>query len=502
MGQGHGDSLAPGDAAFLTMETATLPMHGGGLFVFDASRVGAVGFPRFLALVRSRLDRIPRYRQRLAFTPFGLSPPVWVDDPQFDIAYHVRHAALPRPGTSAQLMEYCARILSRPLDRDRPLWELYVIEGLEDDRVALLAKSHHALIDGVSGLDIVSVMLDDAPDASSSIPPADPWEPEPTPSDYELVFSAAAELLTSPAAAVASVRRVAAAPGNAARRALQVGRGVAAVARANVMRPAPQSPLNVSPGPHRRFAIQRLPLVDVKRVKNAFDTTVNDVVLTLAGDATGRYLRSRGARTDGLWLRALVPLSVHGEDGDEGPVGSRLTSVFVNLPVFEMDPVERLRTVADEMAGAARSSRAVGADFLVGLGSFAPPTIHATAARLAARTRLYNFVVTNVPGPQEPIYCLGARLLGAFPFTPLSANQAYAVGVTSIDGWLNVGVTADYDALPDVERVTDELIGALADLSASAEAVATRHELASKAHRSAKETADAARAQAQRRHDH
>lgn len=500
MGQGHGDSLATADAAFLAMETPTLPMHGGGLFLFDTTNVGRVGFPRFLSLVRSRLHLVPRYRQKLAFTPLGLAPPVWVDDPQFDIAYHVRHAALPRPGTNAQLMEYCARILSRPLDRNRPLWELYVIEGLEDDRVALLAKSHHALIDGITGLEIVSVMMDDAPDASATIPPADPWEPEPTPSGYELAFSGAVEVLTSPAAALASARRVTAAPGHAARRVVTVGRGLAAVARANVVKPAPQSPLNVPPGPHRRFAVQRLSLAEVKRVKNAFGTTVNDVVLTMAGDATGRYLRSRGSRTDGLWLRALVPLSVRDDDGD-GPPGRRITPVFVNLPAFEMDPVERLRNCSSAMADAARSSQAVGADFLVGLGSFAPPTMHATAARLAARTRLYNFVVTNVPGPQHPIYCLGARLLGAFPFTPLSSSQSYAIGVTSIDGWLNVGITADYDALPDVETVTGAFEGALADLVASADAVATRHELTSRAHGAAKETADAARDKAQRRLD-
>ncbi|MBW3659641.1 MAG: wax ester/triacylglycerol synthase family O-acyltransferase [Actinobacteria bacterium] len=500
MGQGHGDSLSAGDAAFLAMETPTLPMHGGGLFIFDVSQTDPIGFARFLALIRSRLHLVPRYRQKLAFTPLALSTPVWVDDPQFDIAYHVRHAALPRPGTSVQLMDYCARILSRPLDRDRPLWELYVIEGLQDERVALLAKSHHALVDGVTGTDLVSVMFDDAPDASVRIPPPDPWEPSPTPAGHELAFSAAIDLLTSPAAVVDSARRIAAAPANAARRVVTVGRGLAAVARANVVRPAPQSPLNVPPGPHRRFAVTRLPLADVKRIKNAFGTTVNDVVLAVAGDATGRYLRSRGARTDRLWLRALVPLSVASDDGD-GPVGSRLTSVFVNLPVFEMDPVERLRIVADSMADLARSSHALGADFLVDLSSVAPPTMHALASRLAARTRMYNFVVTNVPGPQHPIYCLGARLLGAFPFTPLSATQAYAIGVTSIDGWLNVGITADYDALPDVEHVTDELETALGDLTASADAVATRQELASRTHRSAKETADAAREQAQRRRD-
>jgi diacylglycerol O-acyltransferase / wax synthase len=475
MAQQHGDRLSATDVAFLHMETPTQHMHVGGLFLFEAPPQ-EFDFQRFTALVRSRLHLVPRYRQKLAFAPLNVANPVWVDDAEFDIAYHVRHAALPRPGGMPELMEYAARILSRQLDRDRPLWELYVIEGLEDGRVALLGKNHHAMIDGVAGLDIATVMLDLTPDGSAEIPDPAPWTPQPAPSGYELTASAVAGLLRSPSDLLDSVRRVADAPRKTAGRALRVGRGLVSVARANLSKPAPRSLLNQPPGRHRRFAVQRLALDDVKTVKNAFGTTVNDVVLALVADATGRYLRHRGANTDGVWLRAMVPVSVR-EGGEESALGNRVVSVFVSLPMFEMDPVERLEVCHEAMADVKQSHHAVGAGFLIGLTDFAPPTIHAMASRLAARARLFNFLVTNVPGPQIPIYCLGARLLGAFPFAPLSATQSYGVGVTSIDGWMNVGLTADYDAMPDVEVVTGYLRGALADLLASAEAVDARHDM-------------------------
>lgn len=498
MGRGHGERLSSVDAAFLNMETPTQHMHVGGLFLFDASNAEDFDFSRFVALVRSRLHRVPRYRQKLAYAPFGLSNPVWIDDPDFDVAYHVRHAALPRPGDMGQLMEYAARILSRPLDRDRPLWELYVIEGLAEDRFAILGKNHHAMIDGVAGIDIATVMLDLAPDQSKEIPPPEPWTPEPAPKGYELAWSGVRDLLTSPAAAVESAQRVAAAPANAARRALAVGRGIASVARSNLTKPAPKSPLNVPPGLHRRFAIQRISLEDVKSVKNTFDTTVNDVVLAAVADATGRYLRSRGTQTDGLWLRAMVPVSVR-TDEEQNALGNRVVSVFVNLPMFEMDPIERLEVCHEAMKEVKSSHHAAGAGFLIGLTQFAPPTLHAMASRLAARGRLFNFLVTNVPGPQLPIYCLGARLMGAFPFAPLAATHAYAVGVTSIDGWMNFGFTADYDALPDIENVTGFLKGSVADLVASADATRTRREQRSAVRDRAAQKAETARDRARKR---
>jgi diacylglycerol O-acyltransferase len=474
--QKHGDRLSSVDAAFLHMETPTQHMHVGGLFIFDGRDADAFDYQRFLALVRSRLHLVPRYRQKLGYAPLNLTNPLWIDDPHFDLSYHVRHAALPRPGTMTQLMEYAGRIFSRPLDRDRPLWELYVIEGLEQERFAILGKNHHAMIDGIAGLDIATVMLDLAPDGSEEIPAPQPWEPAPAPSGYELTASMVKDLLTSPAGAVDTVRRVVSAPTKTLRKAARVGRGLASVARANLTKPAPRSILNREPGLHRRLAVQRISLDDVKHVKDTFGTTVNDVVLAMTADATGRLLRQLGADTDGVWLRAMVPVSVR-EQGDESALGNRVVSVFVNLPMFEMDPIERLEVCHEAMADVKSSHHAVGAGFLIGLTEFAPPTIHAMASRLASRGRLFNFLVTNVPGPQIPIYCLGSRLLGAFPFAPLSGTQAYAVGVTSIDGWMNFGFTVDYDALGEIEPVTGYLRAALQDLMVSADAASERRRM-------------------------
>ena len=468
--QRHGDRLSGLDAAFLEMESATRHMHVGALLIFDPpDDPRRVGFSRFLKLVRSRLHLVPRYRQKLVTPPLRSGAPVWVDDRHFDLAYHVRHAALPAPGTTTQLTEYAARILSRQLDRDRPLWELYVIEGLEHGRVALLSKNHHAMVDGLAGVDIATVMFDLDPDGSYDIPAPQPWEPQPTPSKAQLAADQAVRLATSPAELVESAQRVAAAPRNTARKIASVGRGVARVVRSNLAKPAPRSLLNQPPGTHRRFAIQRVALEDVRVVKDTFRTTVNDVVLAVTADAVGRFLRERTARTDGLWLRAMVPVSTR-EGSEAHQLGNRVVSVFVDLPMFEMDPIERLRVCHEGMSEVRSSHAAVGANFLIGLGDFAPPTLHAMASRLAVNSRLFNFLVTNVPGPQVPIYCLGARLLGAFPFTPLAANHAFGVGVMSIDGWLNFGFTADYDALPDVENLCGHLVDSVGELLRCAEA--------------------------------
>ena len=468
------ERLSSLDAAFLEMESPTRHMHVGGLFIFDPPAGGEhFSFPRFLELVRSRLQHIPRYRQKVIQPGLALAGATWVDDQDFDLSFHVRHAALPTPGTTAQLTEYATRILSRQLDRDKPLWELYVIEGLEHGRVALLGKTHHAMIDGLAGIDIATVMLDLAPDASDELPEPEPWAPRPVPSELTLATRAARDLVASPAQVVESVGRLARTPKTAARKVLDVGRGVGRVTRSNLLRPAPRSPLNQAPGRHRRFAIQRVPLEDVKAIKEAFHTTVNDVILAMVADATGRYLRSRGHRTDGMWLRAMVPVSTR-QASEAHVLGNRVVAVFVDLPMFEMDPIHRLRVCHEAMSDVKSSHAAVGAGFLLGLGEFAPPTLHAMAARVAVNARLFNFLVTNVPGPQLPIYCLGSRLLGAFPFTPLAASHSYSVGVTSMDGWINVGITADYDALPDVDEVPSMLLDALSELVASAAAVSER----------------------------
>ena len=468
MAQGHGDRLSALDTGFLELETPTQHMHVGGVFIFRPGPSSTFTFERFQRLVRSRLHLVPRYRQKLAASPLRLAHPTWVDDPHFDIAYHVRHAALPRPGGEDQLLEYAGRILSRPLDRDRPLWELYVIEGLEDGDIALVSKNHHAMIDGMAGVDIIGVLMDLDPDGPGEIPPPSPWEPQPTPSAVRRAASAVAHAATSPAELVGAAKGVVEAPREVATKAVAVGKGLVSTTT-SLLGLAPRSVLNQAPGMSRRMALHQVELDRVKAVKNAFGTTVNDVVLAMVGDALGRYLRHRHQSTRGLELRAMVPVSVR--SGGPTTSGNQVTSVFVDLPVDEMDPVARLRIISDRMGNVKSSHSAVGADWLLNMSGFAPPTLAAAAARLAAQTRLFNVLVTNVPGPQFPVYALGARLVGAFPFVPLAATQSLAFGMISLDGQIHIGLTADYDALPDVSIIPGYLASATDDLEASARAL-------------------------------
>ncbi|MBY5163556.1 WS/DGAT/MGAT family O-acyltransferase [Salsipaludibacter albus] len=465
---GHGDRLSAVDAAFLEMETPTQHMHVGGLFLFEPGPDSTFTFDRFQRLVRSRLHLVPRYRQTIAWTPLGLAQPIWVDDPAFDLAYHVRHAALPRPGGIDQLLEYAGRILSRPLDRSKPLWEAYVVEGLEDGRIALVTKNHHAMIDGVAGVDIVGVLLDDDPVTPAELPRPQAWEPRRAPGGLERTTDAVRELVRQPASVVSRARRVAERPVDVLRRTAAVGQGIASMATSGLSGGlAGKSVLNQAPGISRRFVVEQLDLGEIKEVKNALGGTVNDVVLAVCGDMLGRFLRARGERTAGDDLRIMVPVSVRTTANHDNQV----TAVFVDVPVGEMDPVERLASVTRRMGDVKSTHQAVGADFLLSMTGFAPPTIHAAAARVASGARLFNVVITNVPGPQHPIYALGARLVGGFPFVPLAATQSLAIGLVSLDGIVNVGFTADYDALPDVSAMPEMVRASLEDLVACARAV-------------------------------
>jgi diacylglycerol O-acyltransferase len=463
------EPLGPLDAALLRMETPEVLLHVATLVVLERPADGpAPNAESFVRLIASRLHLVPRYRQRVLEGPIAASA-FWVDDPDLDLAYHVRVSALPVPGTTEQLTAHCARILSRPLDRSRPLWELYVIEGLEHGRVALLGKSHHAMIDGLDGVDLITVMLDDSAEPEP-VADAPAWEPAPLPGAAELARVAVEGLVARPGLLVERVRAAASAPSRTVRRGLALGASAARVVRSRFLAPAPTSLINRGPGRHRRLAVQRLELADVKAVKGAFSTTVTDVVLAIVSDAVGRYLRDHGARTDGLWLRVLVPVS-RSEDAEHHRLRSSVVGVIVELPMAEMDPVERLEACRTAMADVRDRHGAVGAGFLLGLDEFAPPTLHALAARVAADARVFNLAVVNVPGPQRPTHCNGLRLVGAFPFTSLPPGQALGIGVTSIDGGLDVGLIADYDTIPDVTTITDGLVTALAELVACAGAV-------------------------------
>ncbi len=459
MPQSHLDRLSSIDASFLHQEGPTSHMHIGGVLVFEGP---PPDFNDYLDHVRGRLHLVPRYRQKLSTPPLETGRPLWVDDPDFNLEYHVRQTALPSPGSEEQLFLLAGRIASQPLDRSRPLWENWLVEGLEGDRFALISKTHHALVDGVSGVDLASVLLDLEPSATPPPPDLEPWQPRPEPSSADLV-AAGVRGMVGVATGLAS-RAVSAAthPGTSFGVLRDAAEGIGEIVWAG-LNPAPQTPLNVEIGPHRRYAVVRHHLEDYKTVKNTFGGTVNDVVLTVVSGALARWLRSRGVRTEGLEMRALVPVSVR-TDSHRGTLGNQLTVMRGPLPVYIRDPVARLRFVRRAMDGLKESKQAVGAATLAAVNNLAPPTVLAQASRLNFSTRLFNLLVTNIPGPQFPLYVLGRRLEDLFPLAFLPKNHALAVAIMSYDGGIDYGLLADYDALPDIDLIADGIDVSLREL--------------------------------------
>jgi len=453
-----GDRLTGLDASFLHMERAGAHMHVASAIVFDGS---PPSHEEFRDHIESRLHLVPRFRQKLRFVPFGQGRPVWVDDPFLNLDYHVRRTALPAPGSEEQLRNLAARIFSQQLDRTKPLWELWLVEGLEDDRFAVVGKSHHALVDGISGVDITTVLFDleEEPDHPPVRPPK--WAPRPEPTDLELLGEAWRERMTSPREIARGVRAALRGP-------RQVLRGLADTGKIiEVAASAPSTPFNVEIGPHRRLAFVRADLADFKRVKNAHGGTVNDVVLSVVAGALGNYLRARGHDTDELKMRAMVPVSVRAEE-ERGALGNRISAMMAPLPVWSQDPVERLHEVSEIMGDLKGSGQAVGAELLTRLTDFAPPTIASQAARLQPAQRFFNLVVTNVPGPQFPLYLMGRPMSSIFPLVPLARRQALCVGIMSYNGQIDFGLVGDYDAMADLDSFALDLEGAIVEAVAAA----------------------------------
>ena len=460
------DRLTGLDSSFLHLERDSAHMHVAGCMVFEGE---PPSYEELAEQISSRLHLVPRYRQRLAFVPFGQGRPVWVDDPHFNIAFHVRHTALPGPGGDVQLKRLAGRVFSQALDRSRPLWEIWLVEGLADDRFALLSKTHHALVDGVSGVDIATVLFDTSPDPMPVAPPDHEWVARPLPTGAQLLADALLERTTVPSEIVRGVRATLRGPRHVAERIGRALGGMSAMARAG-LQAAPPSPLNVRIGPHRRFTWVRGDLQEFKAIKNALGGTVNDVVLAVVTGALGRYLRMHGEATDELVLRAMVPISIRA-DVERGALGNRVAAMWAPLPIGVTDPTQRLLRISRDMDGVKESGQAVGAQVLTQLTGFAPPTIMAQAARLQARQRMFNLVVTNVPGPQLPLYMLGRELDAMFPMVPLAENQALGIAIMSYNGQLNFGLNADYDAMPDLEALADELRASIDELATAAGAV-------------------------------
>jgi WS/DGAT/MGAT family acyltransferase len=464
MAQQHLDRLTAVDASFLHQEDADSHMHIGAVTIFEGPP------PPFTAVaepIRSRLHLVPRYRQKLAYPPFESGRPLWIDDASFNIEYHVRHSALPAPGTEQQLQRLAARIVSQQLDRSKPLWECWFVEGLEDGRFALIFKTHHALVDGVSGVDLATVLFDLSA-TPQPVPEQEPWQPQPEPTGAELLAAGAAGFVKTAMNVTERTVTAGTNPAAAADALRDVAEGIGEMLWA-ILNPAPEAPLNVDIGPHRRYAVVRNRLEDFRYVKGVLGGTVNDVVLTVVAGALARWLRSRGVRTEGLELRALVPVSIRPRD-QRHALGNQIVLMRGPLPVYIRDPVARLRYVKEQMDGLKESKQALGARVIADVQQMAPPTILAQASRLQFSTRLFNLIVTNVPGPQFPIYMLGRRMLTFFPIAFLPKGHALAIAIMSYNGAIDFGLLADYDALPDLDELAahfadsrDELVAAASE---------------------------------------
>ncbi|HSV66083.1 MAG TPA: wax ester/triacylglycerol synthase family O-acyltransferase [Mycobacteriales bacterium] len=456
------DRLSALDVSFLYLEEPTTPMHVGGVLVFGPPEQG-FDYDGLVALIERRLGQVPRFRQKVRWVPGRLANPVWVDDPDFDLAYHVRRSALPKPGSDQQLRELAARLISRPLDRARPLWEVYLVEGLAGGRVGIITKTHHAMVDGIASVDLAQVLFDLTPAPRET--PEELWVPHREPSSLELVGDAVRDIVSRPTEAVDLVRRGVRDVRHVAGRVLSVFSGLASTARV-MARPAPSSPLNVPIGEQRRFATAQTSLDDYKRVRKAHSGTVNDVVLAVCSGALRAWLMSRGEPVvEQTTVRAMVPVSVRPED-DRSALGNQVASYLVDLPVGEPSPTIRLARISYSMKGLKDSGQSVGAQALVALGGFAPPTLHSLGARVANRAsrRVFNVVITNVPGPQFPLYANGAELLEVYPVVPLAKNMAVAIGVTSYNGGVYYGLTADRDAMSDADVLASLIQESLAEL--------------------------------------
>jgi diacylglycerol O-acyltransferase / wax synthase len=457
--------LSAQDAAFLYLERPQMHMHVAGVSVLDPRSTPSerLAFDDLEQVVTSRLHLVPRFRQKVVAVPGNLARPVWVDDADFDVGFHLRRAALPRPGGRAELADFVQRVHSRPLDRSKPLWETYFVEGLEDGLVAVLTKVHHAMIDGISGVDIATVMFDFQPEPTILRPEA--WKPESEPSGVDLVRDAIGEQLVHPVTSLAeAARTVVQGP---ARAAGFVGNVLGGVRDLVGLGTVPRGPFDANIGPNRRFAMSDAPVQRFKDIKNAAGGTVNDVVLAVVAGAMQKVMKARREPTRGRTLRAMVPVSVRSDD-ERLALGNRVTLVFVDLPVGPMDPVRRLHRITEATRGLKDSMMALGADAIMNLGTFAPPTLHALAARLVSRGRWFNLVVSNVPGPQVPMYIAGARLLATYPVLPLAENVALSVAVTSLAGTMGFGFTGDWDATPDIHFMASSLDEALDELAKAA----------------------------------
>ena len=460
------------DAAFLSSETPSNHMHVGSVVVLDPSTVpGGYRFERMRALVEDRLPLLPPFRRRLVEVPFGLHHPIWVEDPDFDLDYHLRRAALPAPGGGVELAEFAADVFGRALDRSRPLWEMYVVEGLEHGKLAIVSKIHHAAIDGVSGAELTVNLLDLTPEPRVVGPTDPPWRPDRVPSDVEMTLYALKSLSRQPVAGVQAVRRTA----GLALALRQRNRGVDATPPPPFS--APKTSVSTNITPHRRFAMTEVPLADIKMIKNRHGATVNDVVLAVCAGALRTWFDGRHELPDAD-LVGFVPISVR-TDEQRGAMGNRVSGMFIRLATTIDDPIERLLAIREETRNAKDQERAISAEILTDWTEFAAPAVAARAARLVSRLRvfdrlnnaLFNVIISNVPGPPVPLYSAGARVIGVWPMGPIIDGAALNITVMSYLDSVNFGLTACREVAPDLGDLARAVEGAMDELRKRSDSV-------------------------------
>lgn len=472
------DRLTSLDASFLYLEESTTAMHVGSVMVFQPPAEG-FDYDQLVGIIEHRIGVIPRFRQKVRDVPGRIANPVWVDDETFDMSYHVRRTALPRPGTERQLQDFVARVQPRKLDRSRPLWEVYLVEGLEGGRFAIVTKTHHALIDGVNALDIAHVIVDSEPGEVGAEGEAERWEAARPPSSVDLVTEAVVDAVRRPTQVVDLVRGGVHDVLTVGMRAAESAGSLLSTLARTAARPAPESPLNAQIGTARRWVNVATDLQDYRVVRTrlgrgayAEDVTINDVVLATITGGFRTWLLNRGEAVSGATVvRAMVPVSIYGDD-PSGMYANQVMACVVNLPVGEPGASIRLHQIAFAMRQQMEAGHAVGATALANLAGFAPPTLHALGARLgsAMSRRIYNVMITNVPGPQSPLYAGDAEMLSTYPVTPLAKGQALSIGITSYNGGVYYGLNADRDAMPDVDVLAQSIVDSMSELTTGREA--------------------------------
>lgn len=463
------ERLSALDQSFLALETPNAYMHVALTAIFEpgslATPEGGVDIERIRRHIAARLRLLPRYRQRVLHTPLS-SEAVWVDDDAFDLGYHVRHASLPRPGGERQLQRRCAEILERPLDRRRPLWEVWIIEGVSAGRFAMLAKVHHCMVDGVAGVDILAALLGTEP--VETLEPIEPWVPRPMPGERELL---ADEVRRRARASLGLARGLR----DALRAPVQTGRAVGERAAAIVhllsrVGSAPSTPFNQPIGPHRRVDWLAMELAAIKEIRTSLGGTINDVVLTTVAGAVGKFMARRGVRVEGAF-RTVVPVNVRTAD-EHGSLGNRVSLWLATLPIEVRDARRRHAAVRELTARLKNDNDAMGGELMMQAAEWTTANVINLAAQFINRARRFNLIVTNVPGPPMPFYLLGARMVAGYPHLPLFENQGLGVALFSYAGTLYWGVAADWNQLPDLSELMSELAESFDELQAAARALA------------------------------